>query len=739
MNVFKRVPLSVAGGLLGALIAAWLDARASGSEALGAAFAADFGVLAPLAAIVSLVVALAHGALEPGEPVTPRTHLARLNAEPVLSRTRTASLVPLVVVSSFLVVVGLANFARVRLGEGEPGDAGALLACGALVGLALGAWLVLVLLAPVRRAVAAGYERHTWLLEPAKTGGAALALVSAAFVFGILAGDTGGDGAWPLGVFGVLKRSELDLRPVTCLGVIATFAYAASVVFARRPASRVVPACALVVLASSLATVKSASALDASMHLTRALERAPLGHYALALDRRATDKDKDGVSRTFGHGDCDDRDPRRNPGAIDVPGNDIDEDCSGADTPKPAPPPVAPPVKVEVAAPPDLNLVFITIDTLRPDVGFMGYGKPTTKKLDALADQGTVFDRAYSLASYTGKSIGPMLIGRYPSETDRDGGHFNKYGASNVFVAERLHDAGIHTMGAASHWYFQAWSGLTQGMDEWDISAKPSEGQGDNDTSVTSKELSDAAIRMLENHQKKGGSRFFLWLHYFDPHEQYMPHDKAPSFEGAGILATRAAYDGEVWFTDQHIGRVLDYVRGQAFADRTAIVVTSDHGEAFGEHDMSWHGVEVWESLVHVPLIVYVPGQKPHHVAEKRSQIDLVPTILDIMRAPADPSLPGKSLLGDVLGEAPYEERDVLIDMPVGPYTLMRKAILVGESPGRKLIYSGGKSYQLYDLATDPDEAHDLSSDPAMLDPVLARFEAARAGLREIEVKPEAP
>ena len=426
-----------------------------------------------------------------------------------------------------------------------------------------------------------------------------------------------------------------------------------------------------------------------------------------------------------------------------MPGNGVDEDCSGADSPLPAPAPSAPaPAALAVTVPSGLNVVLITIDTLRPDVGFMGYGKATTPNLDALASKAVVFERAYAMASYTGKSVGPLLIGQYPSETQRDGGHFNRYSAANLFVAERLKADGVRTFGAASHWYFGAWSGLSQGIDEWDLSAKPKDGQGDNDTSVTSAELSSAALRLLAKPANTSG-RFFMWLHYFDPHEQYVEHRDAPDFAGPGAriqAVIRGRYDGEVWFTDKHIGRVLDFIAAQPWGERTAIVVTSDHGEAFGEHDMSWHGAELWEPLVRVPLLVYLPGAKPHRVAEKRSHVDLVPTLLDLMRvAPQGGELSGRSLLADLVGQAPFEERDVFLDMPGGPYTQMRKAIITGPSPGKKLIYSGGKNYQLYDLATDPDEARDLSADPAQMAPALGAFDRARGNLREFDVKPDAP
>jgi arylsulfatase A-like enzyme len=469
---------------------------------------------------------------------------------------------------------------------------------------------------------------------------------------------------------------------------------------------------------------------------------APLGKIALHALRKATDRDHDGASPWFGGGDCDDRDARRSPTAADVPDNGVDEDCSGEDlhlaaltaaaAPRERPAPPKP------ALPPDLNLIVITIDTLRTDVGFMGYDKPVTPNLDALAAKSVVFDRMYSLASYTGKSIGPLFIGRYPSETKRDGGHFNTYMPANTTLAERMKAAGLRTFGAASHWYFLPWSGLAQGFDVWDLSARPGEGQGDTDTSITSKELSDAAIRLLKKPENTGG-RFFAWFHYFDPHEQYMEHPGAPRF-GNG---NKALYDAEVWFTDKHVGRVLDYVASQPWGAKTAIVVTADHGEAFGEHLMRWHGYELWEPLVRVPFLVYVPaaGVAPHHVPVKRSHVDLVPTILDLMGLPPPPAgeLSGASDAPDLFATSDFEERDVYIDMPAGPFTQMRQALIHGDTPGEKLIRFDSGQYSLFDLATDPDEKEDLARDKEKLRPMVDAYQAKRATLKEIVVKPDEP
>ena len=100
---------------------------------------------------------------------------------------------------------------------------------------------------------------------------------------------------------------------------------------------------------------------------------------------------------------------------------------------------------------------------------------------------------------------------------------------------------------------------------------------------------------------------------------------------------SKPAYNGEVWFTDHHLGRLLDFIAAQPFGKKTAIIVTADHGEAFDEHGMNWHGVDLWDPLVHVPLLIYVPGAKPRRISVKRSQIDLVPTVLDLMGLPQPP------------------------------------------------------------------------------------------------------
>ena len=107
----------------------------------------------------------------------------------------------------------------------------------------------------------------------------------------------------------------------------------------------------------------------------------------------------------------------------------------------------------------------------------------------------------------------------------------------------------------------------------------------------------------LLSNSEHSGKRFFMWAHYVDPHAEYVKHEGAPDFKSGGPVGeVKALYDGEVWFTDKQVGKLIDYVSSQPWGKKTAIIVTADHGEAFAEHGMSWHGVDMWESLVRVPM-----------------------------------------------------------------------------------------------------------------------------------------
>lgn len=724
------------GATVGAAVldARWACAAQAQPPSLWATWLATAGVLAPLGLALGAVVGL--GALVLGPEGPPSWTALRRSLTPPSTGGRAELAVvtftaPLAV-AVWLTVTGEAALGVLAssLGSRAAGVAGAL----ALVGWALG--LGLCVLGLGRRL---GPRLVGWRLDPLTTGVLGVGVAGAVLALGVGAGDVGG-GSGPLLMYGVLRREELDLRAPALLALVAAGAYLAPALLARLPAWGTAP----VALVPLLLTAHAAHGGLSERRTALALETgAPTARLLLGPLRRLGDRDRDGASSLFGGGDCDDHDARRHPGADDLPANGLDEDCSGADALRVElavkPPPVAADAATELRRriPKDLSIVILSIDALRWDTpGFMGNPRRVTPHLDALAARAVVFEAAYAPASYTGKSLPVMMVGKYGSELHRGWAHFNRIDERDTLVWQRLQAAGYKTLGAQGYWYFfRKGIGFERGYDVLDGSAAPGLGYTEKDESVTSEKIADRTLEILADRANTGG-RFFFWTHYVDPHADYIAHE---GFEFGATAKDR--YEGEVAYTDYHVGRVLDYIAKSDLAQRTAIVITSDHGEAFGEHGMIRHGFEIWEPLVRVPLFVYVPGLSPHRVKQRRGLIDLVPTLLDLagVKPPTgtgDDFVSGQSLVPELVklpGHVP-DDRIVFVDMQAGPNNEEKQAFIEGDV---KLIATNGRPTGLYDLARDPGEAEDLlDSDPARREAIVARYQAFRRQLRTVRVDP---
>jgi arylsulfatase A-like enzyme len=497
-----------------------------------------------------------------------------------------------------------------------------------------------------------------------------------------------------------------------------------------------------------------------------AVHEARWGGTGLGLLERLTDQDKDGFSPYFGHGDCDDASASTWPGsseghdclvAVETLTDDemqklmgratkrsADEPSSGVDVGTVDAPPVkskqskderdvdssaatqdspdsghafgqakeplqSPKKQVPTALDRPLNMVLITVDTVRADhCGFQGYERDTTPRLDEFARESVVFEKAYAPSNMTPVSIPALLSGRYTSELFRDDAHFIHFDEKNVFVAESLSDAGYETRGILTHWYFEKRkrSGLYQGFDHWSVMGTRW-GKAMEDVS-TSELVSAEAVRQLQ--QVPSEQPWFMWIHFLDPHKWYIDH---PGFDRRWGRKSRDRYDHEIAFTDHHIGVVLDALRSHPQWKRTAVFISSDHGEAFGEHKTNFHGFSMYEDQLHVPFIVRVPGLEPRRISKRVGLIDVVPTIRELAQLPAVDELHGRSLLAELRGEE-VEQRLIYAERPRGPYSAGQRALIQGD---HKLVWrAAGNRYELYDLANDPDELNDLTGDMAPMD-----------------------
>lgn len=353
-----------------------------------------------------------------------------------------------------------------------------------------------------------------------------------------------------------------------------------------------------------------------------------------------------------------------------------------------------------------------------------GYPRPIAPRLTELEKKSVSYTHAYSISSYTSMSLGGLLGGKLPSEMKRNGFFFGKYSDDNVMFPELLKKAGVRTLSAHAHSYFSS-AGFEQGFDKWEI-VPGIIFKNETDINVTSPKHEEIAERLLSD-PLLDTTPFFAWFHFLDPHDQYVSHEKdgIPPFG----KTLRDRYDAEVLYTDQHLGKLLDFIAKKPWFAKTAIIVTADHGEAFGEHNMFSHGFEVWENLTRVPMFFVVPGVAPKRIDVPRSAIDLAPTIHELIGVPPDPGFEGKSLVSEMIGKTSPEERDVVIDLPMTSDNDKRRAIVHGTQ--KIVAYGKDEALRLYDLAADPDERSPILRGEAF-DAMAKRYREHAKTVKEI-------
>lgn len=272
------------------------------------------------------------------------------------------------------------------------------------------------------------------------------------------------------------------------------------------------------------------------------------------------------------------------------------------------------------AGPPPVadRVLLVTIDTLRADrLGAYGHATARTPVLDALAARGVRFADATAHAPLTHPSHAAVMTGRYPGAFGIRLNGMTPLPPEAVTLAERFNASGRATGAVVATVILDEAYGMGQGFDSYDDRmAAPG---GDVALSTLQRGAGDVTDRALAWIKQQTGS-WFLWVHYYDPHLPYSaPASVAKAFPNR-------PYDAEVAYVDQQFGRLLKGVD----AGRTIVAVTSDHGEGLGDHGESDHGYFVYDSVLHVPLIIAGPGIAPRVVTEQVRSIDIAPTLLDV-------------------------------------------------------------------------------------------------------------
>jgi len=419
------------------------------------------------------------------------------------------------------------------------------------------------------------------------------------------------------------------------------------------------------------------------------------------------------------------------------------------------------------------NLLVVTLDTVRADhLSAYGYARDTSPQLAKLAAEGVRFDLSFSAASTTLPShvslftgVAPITHGVVKNGLHLDGGA--------TTLAERLRAAGAQTAAIVSSFVLDRRFGLDRGFDHYedDFTKEGSSYQADTWRGFETggafdrraNLTTDRAIRWLDE-QRDARRPFFLWVHYFDPHDPYVPPEPwksrfaRPADEAPSLLDTLTkrtavdAYDGEIAFTDDEVGRLLAHLAARGLDRDTLVVVTSDHGEGLGQHGVIGHAVNVYEEAVHVPLVLRWPGRlAPGRViAEPVESVDLVPTLLELLALPATKDVRGRSLAGALLRGEPLDPDHAVVthrrpyDKPIDEGGIHVYGELFGVRRGSWKWIEGtlDGTRELYDLATDPRESLNLAARQpervAAFSREVAEFRAAHAGAAPADTKIDA-
>lgn len=393
-----------------------------------------------------------------------------------------------------------------------------------------------------------------------------------------------------------------------------------------------------------------------------------------------------------------------------------------------------------------LNVILVVIDTLRADhVGSYGYARNTTPFLDSLAAEGVLFSRAYTHVGWTKPSVASILTSLYPGQHGAN--RFEMVLPHRVeTLAELFSQDGFLTYGYVANPNLKTIFNFDQGFAFYDdfsmrdrlylAATRQLPFVGARLKAIAGREFDEADYegsgranaRILPWLERYHDQRFFMYLHYMDPHHPYSPPPPYDTMLDERIpgepkdpetRSNLARYDGEIRFVDHHLEQLSLRLQELGIADETLVVVTSDHGEAFGEHGGWGHGRTIYQDQLHVPLIMRYPPVIPAGTvvdATVRS-IDIAPTILAFAGIDVPKAMEGRSLVPGILGGPGATTSEPVFVDHVGARNDFRLKGLIGEDLWKYILtlsvrgreVQPSEAERLFDLGSDPRELDDLS------------------------------
>lgn len=340
------------------------------------------------------------------------------------------------------------------------------------------------------------------------------------------------------------------------------------------------------------------------------------------------------------------------------------------------------------------NILLLSVDALRADrlddEKLAGKFAPC---MESLKDRSVYFSRCFSPSAYTVVSMGGVFFSRICPWLEQ---------LPCLSLVERLREAGFTTVrvmnpvmksGARINYLARGYDReIFVGRDRWVKEWSGILMDGD---------IREAVVREIE---RLRGKKFFMWTHFEDTHE--WPYLSSSLFPGP--MSAREKYDYILHRTDGEICRILKALEDNGIADQTVVVITADHGQGLGEHNIMTHTQYVYNALIHVPLAISVPGVEPRLVAQNATLLDICPTLLELAGLEAGPYAEGISLVPALVGGKIPENRPII--------SIESKQRAVIEGPWKLIVTPEAVAMEFFNIEEDPQEQHDLSEQESLRD-----------------------